>query len=80
MKVEFGKGTTEFGPGVDIFLSDREVATAISAYLVAHEIHIDGPRTIIVNDDLCDSGRIYVDPEGSVVTDGVRYSGRGFIE
>lgn len=54
--------------GVFIHLSGDEVAVAISAYLVAHAIHVSGPRTIRVNGELCDSGSIYVDPSGFVIT------------
>jgi hypothetical protein len=80
MKVRFGNGKTEYGPGVEIILTGSEVATAIDAYLVAHRIYVSGPRTITVNDKLCDSGMVYVDPSGAVVTDGIRYTGRGDIE
>lgn len=80
MKVRFGNGKTEYGPGVEIILTGSEVATAIDAYLVAHGIYVSGPRTITVNDKLCDSGMVYVDPSGAVVTDGIRYTGRGDIE
>ena len=67
MEVRYGKGTTEYGPGVDIDLSGDEVATAIDAYLVAHGIHVSGPRTINVNGELIESGNVYVDPSGFVV-------------
>lgn len=77
MKVKHGSGTTEFGPGVDIILTGDEVATAIDAYLVSHGIYVDGPRTIRVNDTGALSGRVYVDPSGSVIVDGERISGRG---
>lgn len=78
MKIKHGKGTTEYGPGVEIRLNGDEVATAIMAYLVAHNIHISGPRTIKVNGELCKNSRIYVDPSGFVITsDGEQISGRG---
>jgi hypothetical protein len=80
MKIKHGKGKTEYGPGVEIKLSGEEVATAISAYLVAHGVYVSGPTTITVNGKFCDSGRIYVDPSGSVVSNGKRYTGRGEIE
>ena len=80
MKIKHGKGKTEYGPGVEIKLTGEEVATAISAYLVDHGVYTSGPRTITVNGKLCDYGRVYVDPSGSVVTDGKRYTGRGEIE
>ncbi len=77
MKVSYGLGTTEYGPGVSLELSGDEVALAVIAYLTAHGVHIDGPRTITVNGDLCEVGHVYVDPAGFVVADGERYSGRG---
>lgn len=80
MKVKHGKRKTEYGPGVQIDLTGEDVAMAISAYLVAHGIYVDGPRTITVNGELCRKGGIYVDPAGSVITDGIRYSGRGHKE
>ena len=77
MEVKYGNGSTEFGPGVDINLDGDEVATAIDAYLVAHGVHVRGPRTIRVNDELIDSGNIYVDPSGFVIESGRRFSGGG---
>lgn len=77
MKIGYGAGNTEYGPGVSIELSGDEVATAIDAYLVARGVCVRGPRTVKVNGDLCSTGRIYVDPAGSVVVKGIRYSGRG---
>lgn len=77
MNVKHGKGTTQYGPGVSIELTGDEVATAIDAYLVAHGVHVDGPRTITVNGELCSEGHVYVDPSGFVITDGEKLSGRG---
>jgi hypothetical protein len=77
MKIDYGKGETEYGPGVDIKLTGEEVATAINAYLVAHGVHISGPRTIRVNGKLCESGGVYVDPMGFVVFNGERKCGGG---
>ena len=77
MKVELGKGRTQYGPGVSIDLTGDEVATAIAAYLVAHDCHVRGPRTITVNGELCDVGHIYVDPSGFVVSAGKQFNGRG---
>jgi len=77
MKVKYGNGTTEYGPGVDINLSGAEVATAIDAYLVALNIYVIGPRTITVNGCLLDSGRVYVDPSGFVIRKGEKIDGRG---
>ncbi len=75
MNVKSGNGKTGYGPGVSIDLSGNEVARAIDAYLVAHRIHVDGPRTITVNGKLCEKGHIYVDPSGYVVYDGKKISG-----
>lgn len=80
MKVRHGNGKTEYGPGVDILLTGEEVATAISAYLVARGVYVSGPRTIMVNDGLCKFGRVYVDPSGAVVRKGKRLTGRGETE
>lgn len=80
MKVKFGKGKTEFGPGVEINLTGDEVAIAIDAYLVAHDIHVFGPRTITVNGKLCEKGRVFVDPSGFVMANGKRYRGCGKID
>lgn len=77
MNVKYGAGRTIYGPGVSIELTGDEVATAIDAYLVAHNVHVSGPRTITVNGELCDSGRVYVDPSGFAISDGVKFSGRG---
>jgi len=77
MNIKFGSGTTKYGPGVSIDLSGDEVATAIDAYLVAHSVHVSGPRTIKVNGELCDTGNVYIDPSGFVISDGKKFSGRG---
>ncbi len=77
MKVEYGEGKSIYGPGVSIRLTGNEVATAIDAYLVAHGIHVSGPRTITVNNELCAYGRVYVDPSGFVIVDGEKLDGRG---
>jgi hypothetical protein len=78
-KVKMGRGRTEFGPGIEVSLTGDEVAIAIDAFLVAHGVHVDGPRTISVNGELCKVGSIYVDPSGFVVSGGKKYSGRGTI-
>lgn len=70
-----GKGSTDYGPGVDIHLDGDEVAIAIDAYLVAHGVHVSGPRTITVNGWLIKEGRVYVDPSGFVVSEGNKISG-----
>ena len=77
MDVRYGEGKTEYGPGVSIDLDGSEVAIAIDAYLVSHNIFVGGPRTITVNGELCDTGRVYVDPSGFVIDNGERMSGRG---
>ena len=77
MNIKHGKGTTKYGPGVDIELTGAEVATAIDAYLVAHGIHVEGPRTVRLNQELCKYGRVYVDPSGYVIYNGTKISGRG---
>lgn len=77
MEIKYGGGTTKYGPGVSIELTGDEVATAIDAYLVAHGVHISGPRTMSVNCNLCEEGEVYVDPSGFVVADGKEFSGRG---
>lgn len=62
-------------PGVVVDLDGDEVATAIDAYLVAHGVHVSGPRTITVNGELCRVGRVYVDPSGFVIADGKKIGG-----
>lgn len=76
--VRLGFGKTEYGPGVHVELTGDEVATAIYAFLVAHGIHVDGPRTVRVNGGLCEAGSVYVDPSGFVIdADGQKYRGSG---
>jgi len=77
MHIKPGRGTTEFGPGVSISLSGTEVALAVSSWLVGQDIHIQGPRTITVNGELCEEGHVYVDPSGFVIAAGKEFSGRG---
>ena len=77
MVVKHGKGPSKYGPGVNIELDGNEVATAIDAWLVAHDVNVSGPRTVTVNGKLCTSGLIYVDPSGFVIADGKKLSGRG---
>ena len=76
MKAQKGNGQTKYGPGLKIILSAEEVALAISAYIVAMNIHIEGPRSISVNEDLIEGGEIYVDPSGSIIENGERFLGR----
>ena len=77
MEIKYGEGKTEYGPGVEINLSGNEVAIAIDAFLTAHDIHINGARTIRVNGELCQKGRIYVDPSGQVREENKEWFGRG---
>jgi hypothetical protein len=77
MNIRYGDGVTTYGPGVSIELTGEEVAQAIDTYLVAHSVHICGARTIMVNDELCRKGHVYVDPSGFVVTNNKKFSGRG---
>ena len=81
MNIEYGSGKTEYGPGVSINLDGNEVAKAIDAWLVANGVNVQGSRTITVNGELCESGNIYVDPSGFVITPrGRKMSGRGANE
>jgi hypothetical protein len=79
-EVKSGGGTTKYGPGVEVTLTGDEVATAIDAFLVAHDIHVSGPRTITVNGALCVDGSVYVDPSGFVISSGKKYDGRGLAQ
>jgi hypothetical protein len=59
--------------GPTIRLTGDEVALAIVTWLEkVHDVHIRGPRTIMVNDDLCDHGVVYVDPSGYVIANARR--------
>ena len=77
MDIKYGAGKTKFGPGVSIELDGNEIATAIDAYLVAHNVYVSGPRTIRVSGEPIEGGHVYVDPSGFVISDGNKYSGRG---
>ncbi len=77
MKTKYGPGRSVYGPGVSIELTGDEVATAIDAWLVAHGVHVSGPRTITVNGEPCESCRVYIDPSGFAIVDGKKISGRG---
>ena len=77
MIVQLGNGRTQYGPGVRIDLSGSEVGAAIDAWLVAHGVHVCGPRTITVNGELCKLGNMYVDPSGYVIAAGKKFDGRG---
>jgi len=80
MTVKYGRGQSEYGPGVEVSLTGDEVATAIDAYLLAHRIYVSGARTITVNGELCKEGEVYIDPSGFVINNGLKYSGRGADE
>ncbi|KGG86174.1 hypothetical protein P245_20875 [Comamonas thiooxydans] len=77
MEIDYGNGDAKYGPGVSIKLSGDEVAMAIDAWLVAHGVHVGGPRTVRVNDDLCKAGEVYVDPSGRVHHGEQTWNGRG---
>lgn len=77
MDVKFGNGKTVYGPGVEITLDGNEVVAAIHTYLTAHDVHIDGARTIRMNGELFEDVSIYVDPSGQVNYKGKGYSGKG---
>lgn len=74
MDIKYGKGTTEFGPGVMVELTSVEVDTAIDAYLVNQEVYVSGPRSIQLEDG---GAEVYVDPSGSVRYAGIETFGRG---
>jgi len=77
METKHGEVKSKYGPGVSIDMDGEEVATAIDAYLVAHGVYVNGPRTITVNGCMIYDGRVYVDPSGFVVSKGKKLSGRG---
>jgi len=77
MNISYGDGSTEYGPGVSIDLTGSEVAEAIDAWLVAHGVYVQGPRTITTNGEICERGHIYVDPSGFVMDGDKKFSGRG---
>jgi len=76
MKLKKGSGKTIYGPGVLIKMTGDEVAVAIDAYLVAHNIIVSGPRTITMGKKLLKDTEIYIDPSGSVIEKGIRHLGR----
>lgn len=80
MVIQFGKGKTEYGPGVEINLTGNEVALAIYTFLTAHDVHISGSATITVNGELCEVGYVYIDPSAKVVSGGIGWNGRGYKE
>jgi hypothetical protein len=80
MEIKYGNGKSEHGPGVEINLTGNELATAISAYLVAQGVHVSGARTIRVNGEMCDNSSIYVDPSARVIKGDSVWEGRGVIK
>lgn len=64
---------SRWGKSVSVEMTGSEVALAIMAYLVAHDIHISGPKTITVNGSLIENGRVFIDPSGFLVCDGERH-------
>lgn len=79
MNITYGNGVGKYGPGVSIRLDGDDVAAAIDAWLVAHCVHVSGPRTITVNGELCSNGHVYVDPSGFVITPEGAMMGRGTV-
>jgi hypothetical protein len=77
MKIKYGKGKTKYGSGVEIQLTGSEVAIAIDTYLTAHGVYVDRARTITINGELCNGGKVYVDPSGFVIAKGIKLLGRG---
>lgn len=77
MKIQHGKGRTQYGPGVDIRLTGNEVAQAILDYIEAQGINVTGPRTVMIDGELCPPARVYVDPSGHVTFGESVWNGRG---
>lgn len=80
MKIKLGNGKSILGPGIDIEMSGNDVVLAITAYLIAHNIRIDGARTITVNNELCKYARVRVDPSGFVIRNGKKINGKGITK
>lgn len=78
--VTHGKGTSQYGPGVQINLTGNELAHAIDIYLVSQNIIVRGPRTIRYQEELLeDDCQVYVDPSGFVMYGGKRFEGKGGV-
>jgi len=79
MNIEYGRGTTKYGPGVSIQLTDDEVALAIDSWLIANRVRVVGPRTVTMtmDGDTCEGANVYVDPSGYVIDRAKKISGRG---
>jgi len=67
MEIVKGRGVSVCGAGVSIKLTGDELASAIRDYLVAHNVHINGASTVIVNSYKCINAEVYVDPSGFVI-------------
>ena len=80
MEIKIGENDLSgYGPGVVVLMTEDEVALAVTSWLVTHNVYIFGPRTVRVGGAWC-GAEVFVDPEGSAIADGKRYSGRGKIE
>ena len=79
MQIDYGNGKTKYGPGVLITLDADELAKAVDLWLYSQDAFVSGPRTITFDGELARDGMcsVYVDPSGSVVLDGEKFSGRG---
>ena len=78
MKISYGNGKTEYGPGVDIKLTGDEVAEAIDLWLsLTGRLIVSGPRAVTVNGRRCEYGLVYVDPSGSVKSEDGHLSMKG---
>ncbi len=78
MNIEYGNGSTVYGPGVEIKLTGDEIAKAIDLYLYSQGVIVRGARTIYYDGKLFkDLGRVYVDPTGFVIYEGKKFDGRG---
>lgn len=75
MRIETENATTEHGSGVSVHLDGKEVATAIDAWLTAHGIRINGPKTIMVNGQLCEQGHVHADSPSYLEVNGEKISG-----
>jgi len=83
MKIKYGKNKNNtLGPGIEINLNGVEIATAINNYLVSRKIEIYGARTIRINGQSIQSGKVFIDPTGAIICknkngDMEYFSGRG---
>ena len=77
MEVEFGRGKSKNGPGIEIKLKSDEVINAINCYLTAHNTYVGGPRIITMNGGPIKKCSIHVDTSGHVISDGKQFLGNG---